>query len=92
MKISLSPEIERLIAEKLKSGRFSSADEVVREGLELLSQHEKGGEGMAANGEMKLFAELGRIFAQLSEAEWEKIPRDLSKNLDHYLHGGGKSF
>src|SRR5438132_8606973 len=33
MKISLSPEVERLIAEQVRSGRYHSADEVVREGL-----------------------------------------------------------
>ncbi len=40
MKISLSPEIERLIADKLQSGRYRSADEVVRQGLELLEKQE----------------------------------------------------
>lgn len=33
MKVSLSPDLERLIAEKVSSGRYRSTDEVVREGL-----------------------------------------------------------
>ena len=40
MRISLSPDLERLIAEKVSSGRYCSADEVVREGLELLDERE----------------------------------------------------
>ncbi len=27
------------------------------------------------------------ISAQIPEKEWEKLPKDLSKNLDHYLYG-----
>ena len=41
MKISLSPEVEQLIAERVKSGRYQSADEAVREGLKLLEEREK---------------------------------------------------
>jgi putative addiction module CopG family antidote len=40
MKISLGPEIERFIAERVSSGRYHSAEEVVREGLLLLQARE----------------------------------------------------
>lgn len=30
------------------------------------------------------------IGASVPEEEWEKVPRDLSKNLDHYLYGAPK--
>ena len=36
MKISLTPEWERRIAEKVESGLYANASEVVREGLRLL--------------------------------------------------------
>jgi putative addiction module CopG family antidote len=42
MRIFLSAEVEDLIAEKVSSGRYRSADEVVREGLELLQEREAG--------------------------------------------------
>ncbi len=35
MKVSLTPELERRIAGKVESGRYTSASEVVREGLRL---------------------------------------------------------
>jgi hypothetical protein len=34
------------------------------------------------------FAE--EISAQIPREEWEKLPNDLSKNLDHYLYGSPK--
>ncbi|MBC6477107.1 MAG: type II toxin-antitoxin system ParD family antitoxin [Hormoscilla sp. GM7CHS1pb] len=37
MTILLTPEIEQLIDEQVKSGRYQSASEVVLEGLRLLS-------------------------------------------------------
>lgn len=30
------------------------------------------------------------IGASVPEEEWDKVPRDLSKNLDHYLYGAPK--
>src|ERR1700690_26794 len=40
MNISLTPELERLVDEKVKSGRYASASEVIREGLRLLEDRE----------------------------------------------------
>jgi antitoxin ParD1/3/4 len=39
--VSLTPELEKLVAEKVKSGRYTSASEVVREALRLLEEQEK---------------------------------------------------
>jgi antitoxin ParD1/3/4 len=39
--ISLTPELERLVDEKVKSGRYASASEVIREGLRLLEEKEE---------------------------------------------------
>ena len=40
MNISLTPELERLVVERVKSGRYASASEVIREGLRLLEEQE----------------------------------------------------
>ena len=42
MNVSLTPELERRIAEKVESGLYGSASEVVREGLRLLFETESG--------------------------------------------------
>ena len=41
MNVSLTPELERFVQEKVHSGRYISASEVVREALRLLEEHEK---------------------------------------------------
>jgi antitoxin ParD1/3/4 len=41
MNVSLTPELERLVAEKVESGMYTSASEVVREGLRLLHEQDE---------------------------------------------------
>lgn len=41
MNVSLTPELERIVETKVKSGMYTSASEVVREGLRLLEQRDK---------------------------------------------------
>jgi antitoxin ParD1/3/4 len=40
MNVSLTPELEQLVHQKVKSGRYLSASEVVREGLRLLEERD----------------------------------------------------
>ncbi len=40
MNVSLTPELEQFVHEKVKSGRYLSASEVVREALRLLEERE----------------------------------------------------
>ena len=42
MNVSLTPELERSVAEKVASGRYRTASEVVRAALRLLEKEEKG--------------------------------------------------
>lgn len=41
MDISLSPELEKLIDERVQSGMYASPNEVIREGLRLLAEQEE---------------------------------------------------
>jgi antitoxin ParD1/3/4 len=41
MNISLTPELEQMVHDKVKSGRYASASEVIREGLRLLEEQEQ---------------------------------------------------
>jgi antitoxin (DNA-binding transcriptional repressor) of toxin-antitoxin stability system len=34
---------------------------------------------------------FSEIAAQVPDAEWERIPTDLAKNLDYYLYGSSKT-
>ena len=41
MNVSLTPELEKFVADKLKSGMYGTASEVVREGLRLLAERDQ---------------------------------------------------
>jgi antitoxin ParD1/3/4 len=41
MNVSLTPELEKLVENKVKSGRYQSASEVIREGLRLLDEQDQ---------------------------------------------------
>jgi antitoxin ParD1/3/4 len=41
MNISLTPQLEKLVQDRVKSGRYTSASEVVREALRLLDTHDR---------------------------------------------------
>ncbi len=41
MNVSLTPELERLVTEKVASGRYQSASEVFREALRLLEEQDR---------------------------------------------------
>ena len=41
MNISITPELEELIAKKVRTGMYNSASEVVREGLRLLKEKDE---------------------------------------------------
>ncbi len=43
MNVSLAPELERFVAERVASGRYRSASEVVRAALRLLEKEERLG-------------------------------------------------
>ena len=62
MNVSLTPELEQLVQEKVKSGLYLSASEVVREALRLLQERDQ-------LREMKLDALRREIQVGLDQAE-----------------------
>jgi antitoxin ParD1/3/4 len=45
MNISLTPELEKIVQDKVKSGFYGNASEVLRAGLRLLVEQEQGRQG-----------------------------------------------
>lgn len=41
MNVSLTPELEKMVNDKVKSGLYNSASEVIRESLRLLQDHDE---------------------------------------------------
>lgn len=91
MAISLSPELERRIAEKVESGEYSSADELIRECLHLLEVKEKSAPGGDSDDGQSLAEAFAAIAKNVPDSEWAKLPVDFSKNFKHYLYGSQKS-
>ena len=74
MNVSLTPELETFVSTKVKSGRYNSASEVVREALRLLEDNEK-----ARAVQLSEFnQELGRRLASLDRGE--RVKPDLVRS------------
>jgi antitoxin ParD1/3/4 len=65
MNVSLTPALEAFVGNKVGSGRYNSASEVVREALRLLEEHDQ-----ARNAQIAAFnKELGHRLASLDRGE-----------------------
>jgi antitoxin ParD1/3/4 len=58
MNVSLTPELEKYVADKVATGRYTSASEVVREALRLLEREEKSREEQIAEFNRELDARI----------------------------------
>jgi antitoxin ParD1/3/4 len=65
MNVSLTPELERRISQKVESGLYTTASEVVREGLRLLFEQDEAREQRLA----KLRADIEFGLDQLDRGE-----------------------
>jgi len=65
MNVSLTPELEKFVNNKVQAGRYNSASEVVREALRLLEEHEQARTAQLA----EFNRELGRRLAALDRGE-----------------------
>jgi antitoxin ParD1/3/4 len=71
MNISLTPELEKLVGEKVRSGRYASASEVIREGLRLLEEQEALKQHRLAEIRRKIDRALNQLDAGAGIADQE---------------------
>lgn len=77
MNVSLTPELDKFVASKVESGRYTSASEVVREALRLLEERDR-----ARNAELAAFdRELGARLAALDAGE-SVNPDDVRRRIE----------
>ncbi len=87
MNVSLTPELEQMVHAKVKSGRYLSASEVIREGLRLLEERDRLFELRLAELQQKVSMSLEQaqrgelidaddVFAEL-EAEIQQLENGL---------------
>lgn len=77
MNVSLTPELDRFVAGKVESGRYTSASEVVREALRLLEEHDRARTAQLA----EFNRELGARLASLDRGE-SIDPREVRDRLE----------
>ena len=65
MNVSLTPELEELVAQKVQSGRYTSASEVIREALRLLEEQDQ----VRQKRLMEVGQKIDRGLAQLERGE-----------------------
>jgi antitoxin ParD1/3/4 len=71
MNVSLTAELEQLVAEKVKTGMYQTASEVVREGLRLLKERDMA----------QLRRDIRAGFEAIDRGEYEDYDERTTKNL-----------
>lgn len=82
MNVSLTPELERLVAEKVESGMYQTASEVVREGLRLLKRRD---EELAS-----LRAEIKKGFDAVERGEYKDYDESTIEQLAEGVGARGR--
>lgn len=86
MNVSLTPQLETLIRQKVETGRYNNASEVVREALRLLDDQDKRDAWLRSKivvAEQQVTD--GRVTEE-SDAMWKEIDRE----VDERLHRGDR--
>lgn len=68
MNMSLTPELEKFVTEKVESGKYNSVEEVVTEGLRLLKEHDDRKQDGTNDRRKEAQARLASVSA---EKEWQ---------------------
>lgn len=83
MNVSLTPELERLVNEKVESGLYQTASEVVREALRLLKERDAERE--------RLRADVRAGFDQLARGEGATYDKASGRRLMERIKAEGRA-
>jgi antitoxin ParD1/3/4 len=83
MNVSLTPELERLVNEKVESGLYQTASEVVREALRLLKERDHARE--------QLRADVQAGFDQLARGESRTYKKTSGRQLAERIKSRGRA-
>jgi antitoxin ParD1/3/4 len=83
MNVSLTPEIERLVNERVESGLYQTASEVVREALRLLKDRDQARE--------QLRADVQAGFDQFARGEGRAHDRTSGRQLAERIKSRGRA-
>ena len=83
MNVSLTPELERLVNEKVESGLYQTASEVVREALRLLKERDQ------AREQLRVDVQAG--FDQLARGEGRTYEKTSGRQLAEQIKSRGRA-
>ena len=83
MNVSLTPELERLVNEKVESGLYQTASEVVREALRLLKERDQAREHLRADVQAGI--------DQLARGEGRAYDKTPSRQLAERIKSRGRA-
>ncbi len=83
MNVSLTPELEKLVNDKVKSGFYQTASEVVREALRLLNERDRERE--------LLRADVRAGFDQLARGQGKTYDRATGRALAERIKAEGRA-
>ena len=83
MNVSLTPELERLVNEKVESGLYQTASEVVREALRLLKERDQARD--------QLRADVQAGFDQFSRGEGRAYDKTSGRKLAEQVKSRGRA-
>lgn len=83
MNVSLTPELEHLVNEKVKSGFYQTASEVVREALRLLNERDQERE--------RLRADVQAGFDQLARGQGKVYDKASGRRLIERIKANGRA-
>lgn len=83
MNVSLTPELERLVNEKVESGLYQTASEVVREALRLLKERDQARE--------QLRSDVQAGFDQLARGEGRAYNKASGRQLAERIKSRGRA-
>ena len=82
MNVSLTPELEKLVNDKLKTGMYQTASEVIREGLRLLKDRDER--------QAQLRAQVRVGFDAIERGEYETYDESTTKELAQDIKRRGR--
>lgn len=82
MNVSLTPELEKLVQEKVTSGLYQTASEVIREALRLLKERD--------DQHAALREQIQRGLAQLDQGAYQEYTDDTLKELGQEIKQRGR--
>ena len=83
----MAADIEQELIEKVRTLPFEKQKKVLSYAEELRQQN--GGEGSPVE-DLTIWEMVKDVILEVPAEAWEELPKDGSRNVDHYLYGASK--